>query len=41
MLSGVLVLAGGMWWIYRPGAIIVLGLALLGLGFFGRRGGAE
>jgi hypothetical protein len=40
ILAGVLTVAAGMWWIYRPGIAIVLGLALLGLGFAGRRPGA-
>lgn len=36
MLTGFLVLAAGVWWIYRPAALIVAGLVLLGFGFFGR-----
>lgn len=38
MLVGVLVLAGASFWIYRPAGVIVLGLALLALGLFGRGG---
>jgi hypothetical protein len=37
MLIGFLLLTGGIWWIYRPAALIVAGLVLLGWGFFGRR----
>jgi hypothetical protein len=36
MTVGFAVLAGGVWWIYRPAALIVAGLVLLGLGYFGR-----
>jgi hypothetical protein len=36
MLLGVIVLIYGIWRIYHPAALITAGLALLGLGFFGR-----
>ena len=35
-LMGFLMLTGGVWRIYPPAALIVAGLALLTLGFFGR-----
>lgn len=43
-LGGFGLLTGGLWWIYRPAALIVGGLVLLGLAFLGRQvrhGGAE
>jgi hypothetical protein len=33
---GFFVLLGGVWWIYRPAALIVGGIVLLVLGFLGR-----
>lgn len=36
ILGGALVLVGGIWWVYRPGAVIVAGLLLLALGLLGR-----
>jgi len=35
-MAGVLMLTDGVWRIYPPAALIVAGLALLTLGFFGR-----
>jgi len=37
-LVGFLVFTAGVWWIYRPAALIAAGLILIGLAFFGRRG---
>ena len=38
MVAGVLVLAAGASWVYRPAGVMVLGVALLVLGLFGRGG---
>jgi hypothetical protein len=41
-ILGFCVLLGGVWWIYRPAALITGGLVLLALGFLGRGfGGAR
>jgi hypothetical protein len=37
MLAGVCLIADGVWRIYPPAALIVAGLAVLALGFFGRK----
>ncbi len=34
-ILGIGCLAGGLWWIYPPAALIVVGLALLGVGLMG------
>jgi hypothetical protein len=31
-IAGVLLVGGGVWWIYPPAALIVIGLILLGTG---------
>lgn len=38
MALGATLFIGGIWWIYRPAALIVAGLLLMVLAFFGRRG---
>jgi hypothetical protein len=36
IVLGLAVMAAGAWWIYRPAGLIVGGLMLLTLGWFGR-----
>ncbi len=34
-IFGIGCLAGGLWWIYPPAALIVVGLAMIGIGLLG------
>jgi len=38
MLLGFAVLVGGIWWMYKPAALIAAGVMLTAFGFIGRRG---
>jgi len=38
MLIGFVLVTAGVWWIYRPAALVAAGLILMGLAFIGRGG---
>lgn len=38
LLVGLVLVAAGVWWIYRPAALVAVGLILMAMALIGRRG---